>query len=224
MPWPGACCTHSTLHPTSTMEQAATCPTSLTTQTLAGAVNNPLGNLPSPECLTEAGCPRKGVPTHGRREAGKEQGHRTSDSHINSINRLLRPTLYTPTREQGQHPSTYSSRATAVLPCTHCCSWLVSLTRSSLLLFCSALAMILATCHAGSNKTTLRQVQEVKLPSVMGPLRSQSKPQLIPHKQKVERPSLFLTQIPSTAAAQAPRESWLSQAQTQPYLFGAGSR
>lgn len=114
MPRPGACCTHSTLRPTSTREEAATCPASLTTQTLDGAVNNPVGNLPSPKCLTEAGCPHKGGPTHGREEAGKGQGHCTSDSHINSM--LLRPALSTTTRQQDQGPSTHSSRATAVLP------------------------------------------------------------------------------------------------------------
>lgn len=220
MPWPGACLTHSTLHPTSTTEEAATCPASFTTQTLAGAVNHPLGNLPRPKCLTEAGCPHKGGPTHGRREAGKGQGHCTSDSHINSM--LLRSALSTPTREQDQGPSTHTSRATAILPLHPLL--LMSFIRSSFLLICPALAMTLATYHAGSNKTTLRQVEEVKLPTVMGPLRSQSKPQFTPHQQTVERSSLFLTQMSSTAAAQAPREPRLYQAQTQPYLSGAGSR
>lgn len=49
-----------------------TCPALLSTQTLAGAVNNPLGNLPSPKCLTEAGHPRKGGPTPWER--GGRQG------------------------------------------------------------------------------------------------------------------------------------------------------
>lgn len=39
---------HSLLYSTGTMEEAATCPALPTTQTLAGAVNNPLGNLPVP--------------------------------------------------------------------------------------------------------------------------------------------------------------------------------
>lgn len=109
-------------------------------------------------------------------------------------------------------------------PCTHCCSWLVSLNRSSFLLFCSALAMTLATRHAGNNKTTLRQVEEAEFPSLMGALRTQSKLQLTPHKQAEERPGLFPPQIPSTAAAQVPREPQLPQAQSQPHLSGAGSR
>lgn len=75
--------------------------------------------------------------------------------------------------------------------CPHCCSWLLSLTRSSFLLFCSALATTLPTCHAGSKKTTLGQVEEVALPSVMGPLRTQSRLQLTPHKQAAERPKAF---------------------------------
>lgn len=207
------------------MEEAATCPATLTTETLAGAVNNPLGDLLSPRCLTKAGSPPKGGPTHGRGEAGKGQGHCTSDSHINPM--LLRLALMPclPTQEnRTKVPPHNPSWQVLPCPCTHCCSWLVSLTRSSFLLFCSALAMTLAMCHAGSNKTTLRQVEEVELPSATGPLRTQSKLQLTPHKQAAERPGLFPTQIPSTAAAQAPREPWLPQAQTQPYLSGVGSR
>lgn len=43
--------------------------------------------------------------------------------------------------------------------------------------------MTLAMCHAGSNTPTLRQVEEVELPSVTGPLRIYSKLQLTPHEQ-----------------------------------------